>query len=164
MIIDKHTVVQLSYELYEGNAEGQLVERTEDNAPLTFILGIGQMIPDFEKNLQGLQAGNPFAFGIESQNAYGEYDQDAIVGIPRETFQGNEDLLQIGNLIPMRNEEGHHIQGVIAEVLEDMVVMDFNHPMAGKNLFFKGKILTVRQATPSELQHGHVHGEGGIIH
>jgi FKBP-type peptidyl-prolyl cis-trans isomerase SlyD len=76
----------------------------------------------------------------------------------------DSELLTIGNLIPMRDNQGNVLQGKVVSVNTDSVKMDFNHPMAGKNLHFTGKILKVREATADELSHGHVHGDGGHHH
>lgn len=164
MEIKTHTVVALHYELKEGSAEGSFVEKTDDNAPMVFIYGIGQMIPMFEQNLLGKKAGDNFAFGIPHLEAYGPIFDEAIVELPKETFNGNEDMIFLGNLVPMRGPEGEPVQGVIVHISDEAVRMDFNHPMAGKDLFFTGSIVSVREATADELDHGHVHGDGGVIH
>lgn len=140
------------------------MERTDDNSPLMFIFGQGQMIPDFEANLSGKQAGDAFAFGILSENAYGPREEDAIVNIPTSVFAGNEDLLEVGNQVPMRGQHGEQLIGIIMAVEGGEVTMDFNHPMAGRNLHFTGQVLSVREATPSELDHGHVHPHGDHHH
>jgi FKBP-type peptidyl-prolyl cis-trans isomerase SlyD len=75
-----------------------------------------------------------------------------------------DDLLKIGNAIPMQNNQGQALSGIVKEIKEDKVLMDFNHPLADVNLFFTGEILDVRDATKEELEHGHVHGPGGHHH
>lgn len=164
MSISQNQVVQLHYELRLDNAEGEFVERTDAGAPLTFIFGQGSMIQDFEANLEGKKVGDTFAFGIPAERAYGPVFQEAIMELPLDIFAGHEDLLQIGNMVPMRGEDGSLAQAIVLEVTPSVVVMDFNHPMAGKNLYFSGSIVSVRPATPTELQHGHVHGDGGVEH
>ena len=76
----------------------------------------------------------------------------------------DEEMLAIGNMIPMRDSEGHMLQGRVVSVSPAAVKMDFNHPMAGQNLHFTGSILDVRKATDEEISHGHVHGHGGHAH
>ena len=168
MQVGNNKVVSLHYRLQIDNAEGELVEETFGSEPLVFMYGAGQMIPDFEKNLEGKAAGDDFAFGIESQNAYGEYNPEAIVKLPLETFNMNgktaTEWMEKGMTIPMADANGNRLTGVVQDITEDGVVMDFNHPMAGQNLYFTGKIESVREATPEELAHGHVHGEGGVEH
>ncbi|MCB0632174.1 MAG: FKBP-type peptidyl-prolyl cis-trans isomerase [Saprospiraceae bacterium] len=168
MKIGKHTVVTLHYKLQEGSAEGELIEETTGGDPLVYLQGIGQMIPEFERQLTGKGPGDTFAFGIESAEAYGDYEEEAKVKIPIETFiidgELATDLLQVGRTIPMRDDEGSMIYGTVLEVGDKEVFMDFNHPMAGVDLFFTGQIEEVRAATPTEIDHGHVHGPGGHHH
>ena len=101
-------------------------------------------------------------------NAYGEYDENALVEVPKNMFESDgkipEGLLDIGNVLPLTDQQGNHFQGKVAWVGLDKVKLDFNHPMAGVNLFFTGKVEAVRDADPAELEHGHVHGAGGHHH
>lgn len=164
MTISQYKVVTLTYELRLDNAEGEFVEKTEPTQPLVFLFGAGQMIPTFEKNLLGSSAGDNFAFGIKAAQAYGESDPEAIVAIPRSIFGEVEDMLKVGAMIPMKNENGQMLQGIVHELQLTDVIMNFNHPMAGKNLYFTGTIQEVREADKEEIEHGHVHGAGGHQH
>lgn len=168
MIIDQNTVVSLHYKLQEDNAEGELIEETHGGDPLTFLFGVGQMIPEFEANLEGKSAGDEFAFGILHTDAYGPYDDDAVAALPLSVFmfEGELDteMLQPGRTIPLRDEEGRLLYGTVEEIRENEVVMDFNHPMAGLDLYFTGRIESVREATQEEIDHNHVHGAGGHEH
>ncbi len=168
MTIEAQKVVSVHYTLTEGTAEGQLVETTSGREPLTFIYGIGMMIPDFEKNLMGMKQGDQFAFGIKAANAYGEYDDTALVEIPISAFEMDgkipDGLLKVGNVLPLTDQNGNHFEGMVAWVGLDKVKVDFNHPMAGVDLFFSGHVDAIRDADPSELAHGHVHGPDGHHH
>ncbi|TXB67579.1 FKBP-type peptidyl-prolyl cis-trans isomerase [Phaeodactylibacter luteus] len=168
MKIDKHTVVTLHYKLQEKDADGDMVEQTFGSDPLVFLYGAGSMIPKFEAELSGKKAGDGFAFGIESAEAYGEYDPEAIAPIPKEAFVVDgelaEDILQVGRVIPMRDPDGNQLIGTILEIGDTEVQMNFNHPMAGVDLYFTGQIEEVRAATAEEIEHGHVHGPGGVSH
>lgn len=168
MQISKDKVVSLSYTLKEDHAGGNTIEVTKDSEPLVFIYGIGSMIPKFEENLNALKSGDTFEFMLKSEDAYGAFEEDAIIHLDKNIFKMdgviNEELLAIGNIIPMKDNQGHILQGKVMSVTDTAVQMDFNHPMAGKNLHFTGKILDVREATADELSHGHVHGEGGHHH
>ena len=168
MTIELNKVVTVHYTLNEGTAEGQLVESTIDAEPLAFIYGVGMMIPAFEANLAGLSVGDTFAFGIEAAQAYGVYDETALVEVPKQIFEQDDKipdgLLEIGNVLPLQDQEGNRMQGMVAWVGLDNVKLDFNHPMAGVDLFFTGHVEEVRDAEPSELEHGHVHGAGGHHH
>lgn len=168
MTISQNKVVAVHYTLNEGSAEGQFVESTEGGRPLEFIFGIGMMIPAFEDNLKDLKAGDTFAFGIPAAQAYGEYDNNALVEVPKHIFEHEgkipDGLLEVGNVLPLQDQEGNRLQGMVAWVGLDKVKLDFNHPMAGVDLFFTGHVESVREAEPSELAHGHVHGPDGHHH
>ncbi|MHC2992562.1 peptidylprolyl isomerase [Pontibacter sp. HJ8] len=170
MKIEKNKVVTLSYELRIQNEKGEqsLVEIANDDNPMVFIYGMSGLPEQFEENLDGLNAGDAFDFKLEAEDGYGDYDQNAVVELPKSVFEieGNvpDNMLEEGNFIPMADSEGNQLQGRVAEIKDDVVVMDFNHPLAGKELNFKGKVEKVRDATQEELDHGHVHGEGGHHH
>jgi len=168
MVIMKDKAVTISYVLRNG--ENALIEQTTPDTPLAFLFGAGGMLPDFEAQLLGLQEGNSFDFEIKSDRAYGKVDANAVVDLPLQTFifdgKVATDMLVVGKMIPMRNDQNQLIHGKIVEVKEgeEKVVMDFNHPLAGVDLHFTGKILEVRAATAEEIAHGHIHGPGGHQH
>lgn len=164
MVIQKHKVVAVTYELRQDDKNGPLVEATTDDKPLVFLFGVGAMLPHFEANLQGKTVGDTTAFGITAENAYGLRDESAVVNLPRNIFAGNEDLLKLGTMIPMRDNQGNMLRGKVIDVELSHVKMDFNHPMAGQNLHFTVKVLDIREATPEEIAHKHVHGPGGHHH
>lgn len=168
MVIETNKVVLVHYTLTEGTAGGELIESTDGREPLGFIYGSGMMIPDFERNLEGLKAGDPFSFGIKAADAYGEYDESAVVEVPKSMFEMEgkipDGVLEVGNVLPLTDQQGNHFQGTVAWVGLDKVKLDFNHPMAGVDLFFTGHVEMVRDAEPSEIEHGHVHGQGGHHH
>ncbi len=158
MEIQPKTVVALTYELFINDFDGEKIEEATENQPLVFIFGIGNMIPDFEKNIQGLKPGDSFKFMIPADNAYGQASDENIVDIPIDAFTINgkipEDLLQVGNYIPIRDTAGNEYIGKVTKIGLDKVQMDFNHPLAGKDLYFTGKIISVRDATEEELNAG----------
>jgi len=168
MQITKNTVVSLSYVLKRDDAKGEIIEETRAGDPLVFLYGNGQMLPKFEEHLSTLKTGDDFEFTLTSSDAYGETDQDAIIDLDKSIFEvdGKVDLemLAIGNVIPMRDDQNNMMQGTVVSVGNDLVRMDFNHPMAGNVLHFKGNVIDVREATAEELSHGHVHGAGGHHH
>lgn len=168
MTVAENKVVSVHYTLTESTADGTLIESTNGGDPLAFIYGIGGMIPDFERNLLGLKVGDTFAFGIEADNAYGPYDESALVEIPKNAFEMDgkipDGLLEVGNVLPLTNQNGEHFEGMVAWVGLDKVKIDFNHPMAGVDLFFTGHVEAIRDADATEIAHGHVHGAGGHHH
>jgi FKBP-type peptidyl-prolyl cis-trans isomerase SlyD len=165
MTIDKNTVVSLTYQL---TVDGDAVEQVAADNPFTFLFGSGNMIVGFEAALKGLESGANFDFVVKSDDAYGPRMDDSMVQLPRADFnvegEGAEDLLQIGNRIRLQDDQGRELIGIIAEIGDEMVTVDLNHPMAGKDLHFKGEIMELRDATQEEIDHGHVHGPGGHDH
>ncbi len=165
MKIAKNTVPSVTYTLV---VDGEVVDMAENDKPLAFIHGIGMMVPGFEKNLEGLTAGSKYEFKLSPEEAYGEYNEDAVVDLPISTFMVDgkikKDMLNIGQVVPMQDQNGNPMNGTILEVSDKSVKMDFNHMLAGKELNFTGEILEVRNATKEELDHGHIHGPGGHHH
>ncbi|MGK7397573.1 MAG: FKBP-type peptidyl-prolyl cis-trans isomerase [Candidatus Cyclobacteriaceae bacterium M3_2C_046] len=165
MKIDKHTVASVTYAL---DVDGQKVEETGKDKPLTFLVGTGSMIPGFEQELLGKQTGDSYEMTIPPEQAYGEVDPNAVVDLSKDIFkvegQVQEDLLQVGKVVPMQDQNGNPLQGVVKDVGDETVTMDFNHQLAGKTLHFTGEVLEVREATPDEISHGHAHGPGGHQH
>lgn len=162
MEITDKKVVSLVYELRKDSAAGAVVEQVDNNNPLTFLFGSGNLLPKFEDNLAGLKTGGTFEFDLTSEDAYGPVVDNAVVQVPKNIFevegQMDENMLQVGNMVPMMDNEGRRLNGKVMEVTDEVVQMDFNHPMAGEDLHFKGEVTEVREATDEELTHGHVHG------
>ncbi len=165
MKIEPQHVVSLTYDLYVNQEDGTeaLVESATQEQPLTFLYGAGQMLPKFEENLSALSTGDPYDFRLEAEDAYGQYDDEAVANLPKEMFKGTE-IPEIGSIVPLQDNNGNHFQGQVVSVAEDAVIVDLNHPMAGQALHFKGNIINVRPATPEELSHGHAHGPDGHHH
>lgn len=165
MIITKDKVVSLVYELRLDSKEGEVIEALNQNNPLTFLFGTGNLLPSFEQNIDGLAVGDSFDFNLNAKDAYGEVNESAIVDVPLSAFTHNgevdEDLLRIGSTIPMRDNAGNRLNGIVKEVGKESVTMDFNHPLAGNQLFFKGQVTDIREATEEEMAHGHIHAGGG---
>jgi FKBP-type peptidyl-prolyl cis-trans isomerase SlyD len=170
MQIKKDAVVTLSYELHTDNIEGKRVhvETAGPDQPLVFLYGTGSMIPKFEEELEDLKKDDTFEFHIVAEEAYGEFDESAIVRLPADVFKVDgkfeKNNFKVGMVLPMKDNHGNMLQGKILEVTDADIELDFNHPMAGQDLYFKGTILDVRPATAEELDHGHVHGPGGHHH
>ncbi|HRO75901.1 MAG TPA: peptidylprolyl isomerase [Crocinitomicaceae bacterium] len=168
MQIDKHAVVTLSYKL-SNHTTGEKIEETTAENPMVFLFGAGQLIPEFEQNVSGLNVGDPFEFTIAAANAYGVPSDDNIVNIPLDVFKNEEGVIdtneiKVGAILPMSDDQGNMMRGTILNISESEVRMDFNHPLAGTDLHFTGKIDEVREATKDEIDHGHVHGPHGHHH
>lgn len=164
MKIAPNTVVSLTYELHTTTPEGNqvFVEKATEENPLVFLYGVGMMLPKFEEHLTDLTVGDEYSFELSPVDGYGEIDPGAHVDLPVAMFQdGGAELPNVGDVIPLQDNQGNQFRAGVTAVGEEIVSVDLNHPMAGKNLIFAGKILTVREATADELAHGHAHGVDG---
>ena len=168
MKIANNAVVSVSYQLHANlpQKEKTHIETTEKGHPLTFLFGVGGLIPGFERNLAGLSVGDKFDFTIDANEAYGETDANAVINLPIDIFKVDNvidfEVLKAGNVLPMSDHEGNRMNGKVVSFNDKDVTMDFNHPLAGQTLHFSGEVLEVREASAEELSHGHVHtGEHG---
>ena len=159
MKIEKNKVAELSYCL---EVEGQIADKADSSNPLSYIHGTGMLLPRFEEEVEGKEPGESFEFVLSPEEGYGVYEEAYKIDIPIEAFaidgKIQHEFLVEGRMLPMLNNEGQVVRGLVAKVAEDKVTMDFNHPMAGKTLHFSGKVESVRDATEKELLEG-LHGE-----
>ena len=164
MNIQDEKVVSLTYTLL---VDGEVKDQANEENPLEFIFGLGYLLPKFEEYIKGKQVGDTFEFTLNAKEGYGEYDAQAVVELPKHIFEVDgmiqDQLLFVGNVIPMMNQAGGVIPGKVVEVGDDTVKMDFNHELAGKDLHFSGKVVGVRDATEKELTEG-LHGERACSH
>ncbi len=148
MKISQNSIAGIAYTL-TSNASSEVLEKTPDNKVMKFKFGVGELLPDFEKNIIGLMAGDKFDFVVKANDAYGPVDPYAIFDIPKDTFEVDgkidDKMLEVGNQIPLTDKEGNKHLGLITLVMEDAVTMDFNHPLAGVDLRFVGEVLEVVQ-------------------
>ncbi|MBU1370660.1 MAG: peptidylprolyl isomerase [Bacteroidetes bacterium] len=168
MKVGNQKVVSLTYELRQKDAQGELIQKVDSDRPFVYLFGVGGLLPKFEESLNDLEAGDKFSFELNSKDGYGEHNAEAIIDLDKKIFEVegkiDDELLQIGNQITMQDQNGNPLDGVVLEIGDDKVKMDFNHPLAGMDLHFSGNILEVREATKEELDHGHVHGPHGAQH
>ncbi|NOR86853.1 MAG: peptidylprolyl isomerase [Bacteroidales bacterium] len=155
MIINLNKYTAISYTLKSENAEGKTIETVDHTKPVEFIFGQGSLLPAFENHLNGLQAGDKYEFTLVSEEAYGVFKKELLVELNKDMFAQNgvvnEQLLTIGNQIPMQDSQGNRLNGIVKELKDDKVMMDFNHPLAGQDLYFAGQVESVREATYDEL-------------
>lgn len=151
--------VELGYDLYEVNPDGgmTLVHQTDVDDPERIVFGVTQgLIEPFARAIEGLKAGDRFEVTVEAAEAFGERNPEHVVELERDIFvvdgKFDDEMIKPGNAVPMMTAEGYRMMGMVKEVTPQKVVMDFNHPLAGKDIHFKGKILTVREATAEELK------------
>jgi len=164
MIVEKNKVVSFSYELKLKNTEGESVQQVSKSKPLRIVFGRGNLLEHFESKIQGLQKGDNFEFILRSKDSYGAHNEKAVTEFDKSVFleeaEMDEALLVVGDYIPMETETGLPFNGKILEISDEKVKMDFNHPLAGQDLYFKGEILEIRESTNSEIETGMVARKG----
>jgi FKBP-type peptidyl-prolyl cis-trans isomerase SlyD len=147
-------VVVLEYEL---SVDGKPYESSAEGGPIEFLLGRGTLIPGLEHELYGMEIGDSKNVDVTAANAYGAVDPEAFLEVPRDQFP--DDIpMEVGIDLHVRDAEGDMMNATISEVTDSYVKLDFNHPLAGKDLSFKVKVVDLRNATEEEIAHGHVHG------
>lgn len=142
----KHAI--LSYKLTSDTPDGEFIEQTNEQEPYELIIGKGDQLEAFERGIMGLKAGDSFSFGINSKEAFGAYDESAVVTLPKSTFEHegkiDESLFKMHQVLPMKDADGDTYNGTIIAISEADVTLDFNHPLADENLWFSGQIIEVK--------------------
>ena len=168
MKVEAKKVVTLEYDLYVDGENGQeeLMEKVTADAPLVYCHGEGMMLPVFEQNMAGLAEGETFDFRIGCADAYGEYDDEGVLTLDKKMFYNGDgefdsERVYVGAIVPMNTMDGQIINAQIAEITNDNVTIDLNHPLAGENLHFGGQVLNIREVTEGELKALHYRGCGG---
>lgn len=154
--IEDGVVVTLQYKLTLD--DGEIVEESEPDDPLMYLHGYDDIISGLERQLTGLKVGDKKEVIVEADDAYGEYDEEDIDTLPREEFPIDFDLTP-GMLLEVEDDDGHVLIATVTDFDEDVIELDYNHPLAGERLHFDVEVLALREATPIELEHGHVHDE-----
>ena len=164
MKIEKDRVVQFHYTLFEGGAPGpgqEPLESSREREPLAILAGRGNIIPGLDKALEGREAGDSFGVDVAAADAYGEKREGLTQRVPKKHFGAQK--LEPGMQVVLQTNFGPRAV-TIQKVGMSVVDVDLNHPMAGKDLHFDVEIVEVREASAEELEHGHVHGDGGHHH
>ncbi len=160
MTITKDSAVFFNYTLKDD--QGNVLDQSPEGQPLAYLHGHSNIIPGLEKQLEGKSAGEKLTAVVEPAEAYGEYQEQAVQEVPRENFQG-VDNIEVG--MQFQSQAGDQMMLVtVKEVTDDIVKVDANHPLAGKQLTFDVEIAEVRAGTEDEISHGHIHGAGGVHH
>lgn len=160
MKIAPNKVVTLHYAV--SDSEDTLIDSSYDHQPLAVIHGSGYLIPGLEDALTDHQAGDKFDVEVAAENAYGERHDGFVQTVPKSLFQGIEDI-EVGTQLRATTDEGEQTV-IVVDVQDEEITVDGNHPLAGIDLKFDVEIIEVRDATAEELEHGHVHAEGGCNH
>lgn len=155
MTIEKNKMVSVTYELKIDGKEGETIEISSEENPLVFPFGAGMLLPEFENAIIEKEIGDDFEIEISAKNGYGEVDKYMVINIPKNAFSIDgvidDEIVAIGNTLPMMSTSGQAMNGLILSIEDDDVIMDFNHPLAGQDLYFKGKIIDIRDSTDDEL-------------
>jgi FKBP-type peptidyl-prolyl cis-trans isomerase SlyD len=147
-------VVRVHYRL--TGDDGTLLDSSDGQEPLTYLHGYDGLLPGLERGLEGLEPGQHARVDLEVADAYGPHDPEAVIHATRDQFPDGL-VLTPGLEVSARSDEGTMTFRVV-EVSDSGAVLDGNHPLAGQNLHFDVDVLEVREATPEEIAHGHVHG------
>lgn len=156
MQIAQNTVASFDYEL--TGPDGEVIDKSEPGQPMPYLHGAGNIVPGLESQLEGKVVGDELTAVVQPADAYGERDDRMTQQVPKEAFQGVEDL-EVGMRFTAESNAGP-MPVTITAVDGDTVTVDGNHALAGMVLTFKVKVTEVREATPQELEHGHVHAGG----
>lgn len=160
-VVEDDLVVSLAYDLRDS--DGELIDSAGEDEPLEFIQGYGHIIPGLESELYGLAIGDERDLVIEAANAYGEYDDENITEVPRSLFPLEMEI-EVDMPVELETDDDDVMEAFIAEINDETVVLDLNHPLAGVELHFHVKVVGLREASPEEIDHRHVHGAGGHSH
>jgi FKBP-type peptidyl-prolyl cis-trans isomerase SlyD len=144
--IEKNAVVTLDYSL---EVEGKEV----DSGPIQFLYGHGNIIPGLEREIEGMALGDEKEVQVKAKDAYGEYDTDLEIEVPLSTFPEDFDI-QLGRPMRLQDNEGRMFTGVATAITDELVKLNLNHPLAGKDLLFKTKVENLRPATEEEIARG----------
>lgn len=156
MQISDNKYVTVIYDLNVGEGdERELMERATAQQPLEFIFGTNSMLEAFENQLEGLSPGDTFSFRLTPEEAYGDYDDAKLLELPKNIFEIDgkidKEVLFEGNTLPMMDSSGNRLVGSVVSVGDEVVTMDFNHPLAGEIMHFEGTVMGVREASAEEI-------------
>jgi FKBP-type peptidyl-prolyl cis-trans isomerase SlyD len=157
MQIEKNKVVSIDYTLTDP--QGQVIDSSKGRGPLSYLAGVGGIIPGLEKAMEGKAQGDHLDVTIAPADAYGEKDPGLVQSVPKNLFRGVENI-QPGMQFQAQGPSGPARMVTVVAVQEETITIDANHPLAGMPLHFVVDVVEVREASPEELSHGHVHGNG----
>jgi len=154
MKIANGTVVGVDYRLHLG--DDVTVDASEPGAPLYYLQGAGDIVPGLEKELEGLEVGEAKVVVVTAEDGYGDFDPNGLQEVPHQAF--GAELPEAGEQYTARGPQGELVPFVVKEIRKETVLVDLNHPLAGRTLHFHVTVREVREATGEEREHGHVHG------
>lgn len=158
IMTDYNPIVTFRYEMFIHHEDGTQTRQVEESKPLTVMFGRGNLLEPFEKKLIGLKENDTFDFMLKSTDTFGPHQSHAVQDFDKkEMLEGTDygDMeIEKDMYLPMETEEGTPFNGKVVDIQGDKITLDFNHPLAGKDLHFRGEIISVREPTPEELQAG----------
>lgn len=149
MAIEANQIVSIEYEVSDGE---KVVDSNIGGTPLVFMYGKGQIIPGLENGIVDMAIGEKGNVNVKAADAYGEYNAEAKQEVPKDQFAGID--LEIGMSLYGQGEDGGTVQVVVQEIGDENVIIDFNHPLAGKDLMFTVSINNIREASAEEAMTG----------
>ena len=155
--VEDNVVVSMQYTLM---VDGEVYDSSEESGVIEFLQGHENIVEGLEKNIKGMKIGESKEIKVSAAEGYGEIDPEAVLDIPRSEFPEDFELIP-GIDLELEDEDGEIMEGTIISVDDTKVTVDFNEPLAGKELLFKVTIVAPRPATEEELECGHIHGEEG---
>ena len=169
MKIQNDCIVEISYEMYDN--DGQLAESSKEDGNVSYLQGLGEILPGLEAALAGHSAGEHVEVEIDAENAFGDYDPEGLISVPRSEFPPDAEIVpgdwievSVSENDQQADEQGEEeeIEMRVVEISPEAVVLDANHPLAGKNVKFQVDVVSVRAATAEELEQArevHEHDE-----
>ena len=158
--VQKNVVVSMEYTLH---VDGEKIDSSDGQDPLQFLAGHGNIITGLERELMGMKVGESKDVKIQPAEAYGEFDDQAFMEVPRDQFPKDMQVEE-GLELTVRDDSGQSRYARVDAVEGDNVTLNFNHPLAGDELHFNVKVIGLREPTAEELEHGHVHQAGEHQH
>lgn len=155
LTVTDDVVVSLDYTLRLD--DGEVIDSSTETEPLEFLQGAGEIISGLEQALYGMSVGEKKQLVIDPDEAYGDVDEDAFQLVPHDLFPEDVEIEEGMALRLVNSETGEPVDAFVSEIIDEGVVLDFNHPLAGETLHFDVRIADLRQATSEEIAHGHVH-------
>jgi FKBP-type peptidyl-prolyl cis-trans isomerase SlyD len=157
--IEDGVVVSMTYLLV---VDGQEAGRAGEDEPLEYLHGAENIVPGLEAALEGKTIGDRVQVTVPPEQAYGDYDDEEMDEFDMEEIPGSENL-ELGMIVEVEDDDGYIYEGTVVEIEDGVILVDFNHPLAGKTLNFDVTVLGLREADPEELEHGHPHSLAGMF-
>ncbi len=154
----------MTYVLREKDENGRIIQEATKENPFIAIFGMKQLLPKFEENLMGKEPGDKYCFYLTPEEGYGERDEAYVMDLDKTMFMQNNvlmDMVKVGAQLMMQTSDGRPIMGLVREIGDTHVKMDFNHDLAGVHLCFSGEILDVRESTDADFNTGGCSGCSG---